>query len=353
VNTESPARGYLRALTPDAGDLPPRMQLMLLISGKRIAQVIYALAKLNVADHLAGGPQTIESLAELTDTDADSLYRVLRCASAVGVFAMEPDGRWALTPAADGLRTSLPDSLRDLVVFGGEDFMWRPYGEIVHSVRTGEPAFDKVFGMTFWKYLEQHPDAAEIFDRGMTGLSRGATRLAGQYDFGRFGRVADVGGGEGFFLAEILKQYPSVRGVLLDRPAAVAGAPAVADKQGVTDRMTVVAGDFFEEVPPDCDAYVLKAVLHDWRNEEARRILQRVRAAMGDNSDARLLVFEMVVGPPNKWDHAPFLDIDMLVKVHGRERTLPEWTDLFQSAGFDLVGEPATGHWACLEGRPR
>lgn len=333
--------------------LPPHVRLLLLTDGKRISRVLHVVAELGVADELADGPLTVAELAARTSTHADSLGRVLRVAAAFGVFAEQQDGRYTLTDMSQALRSDVPGSQRDMVLYNGDEMLWRSYGRLMHTVRTGEPAFEAAYGHGFFAHLEQVPQAGALFDRAMTGMSRATARmLLDSFDFGRFERIADVGGGRGWFLAELLGDHPQVRGTLIDRPAVVEEAHKIFEEAGVTDRVEVVPGDFFEELPAGRDAYVLKAVLHDWDDERAAAILGRIRAALQDRPEGRLLICEFLVGPANQWDRGKLLDLDMLIRFGGRERGEDQWRALLATAGFELVNEPVAGRWAVLECRP-
>lgn len=353
--THSPTRSHqTTAYSPvDLPEIDTRQRLMLLANGQRFSAVVYALAELNIADELAKGPRPVRELAAAVGAEEAALYRLLRCAALVGVFEERTPRSFALTPLAEGLRTDLPDGVRDAVLLDGSDFFWQSFGRILHSARTGRPGFEAARGMPFWEFLEGDDTAGRVFDDAMTTISR---RLGGLYldrvDFSRFPLVADVGGGRGYFLAELVRRTPDVRGVLFDRPQVTRAAAELLTERGVGDRIEVVGGDFFTDpLPRGCDAYVLKTVLHDWPDEKAVQILRRVREAIGD-SQGRLLVLEQVVAPGNTWDTAKFLDVDMLVVMGGRERNLDEWRELLSAAGFALDGDPAVGDWAVLECLP-
>jgi multifunctional cyclase/dehydratase/O-methyltransferase len=186
----------------------------------------------------------------------------------------------------------------------------------------------------------------------MTQMSRATAALfVGQYDFGRFGTIADIGGGNGYFLCELLRAYPDSRGFLVDLPEVVADAPQRFAEAGVGDRAEVIGGDFFGELPTGADAYILKAVLHDWNDPQAVQILRQIRTAMSGRPDARLLICEFLVAPTNQWDRGKLLDLDMLLRFGGRERDLSQWRVLLAEAGFELVNDPVPGRWAVLECR--
>jgi len=313
-----------------------------LINGFRASQAVHVAAVLGLSDRLADGPRaTVELGAEL-GCDAPSLYRLLRALSTVGMYEELPDGRFASTPLGDELRTGRP--LRSWAAFVGRPAVWRAWSALEHSVRTGENAFTSVHGEDVWAYRARHPDEGLAFDAAMTGLSRwGADAMLDAYDFGRYKVVADIGGGHGAVLAAILARHPGVRGILFDQPHVVAGAPALLAEAGVADRCEVVAGDMFEAVPPGADAYALKSILHDWRDDEAVAILRTCRRAM--TPDAAVLILERVLpGPPHGPESAAsaFADLNMLVGPGGQERTRDEYAALLDRAGLRLVGVTST-----------
>ncbi|GGT88637.1 methyltransferase [Actinomadura citrea] len=335
------------------GDLHAQ-RLLYLTCGMRLAAVVSTLAELGVADLTASGPRSVTELATATDTVPDALYRLLRCAASVGILEEQPDGRFASTPLGDGLRADDPYSLLPLVLHSTRSFVTKPFGALAHSIRTGEPATVPTLGTDIWRFFEDNPEDGARFDRTMTTLGRWETeRHLDVVGPERFGRIADIGGGQGHFLAAALRRAPDASGVLFERPYAVKAAAEVLDAQGVAERVTRIAGDFFTDpLPDDCDAYVLKAVLHNWPDERAAELLTAVRGAIGDRREARLFIVEHVVAEGNRWDHAKFLDLDMLVLFGGRERRPGEWRRLLARCGFALVDRPREGHWTVLECRP-
>jgi hypothetical protein len=203
-----------------------------------------------------------------------------------------------------------------------------------------------------WTYRASRPEENAVFDGAMRALSRRAAQaLVEAYDFGRFGVVVDVGGGNGTLLAELLAAYPEMRGVLFDQPHVVAGADEVLRTAGVTDRCEVLGGSFFDGVPPGGDAYLLKAIIHDWGDVESIAILRNCRLVVPE--DGRLLVIERLVGSPNEDPLTKFGDLNMLVSPGGKERTIDEFTALFAAAGFALGAATATpSGLAVIEGLP-
>jgi hypothetical protein len=316
--------------------------LLQLVNGDRVARAIQVAAVLGLADLLEDGPRTSEELAAATGTDADTLYRLLRALASIGVFHEDEGRRFSLTELGDPLRTGAPESIAAWTVFAGEASNRESWGALIDSVRTGENAFRLVYGVDVWEYRAQHPEVGASFDRAMTGHSHlviGSVLAA--YDFGRFGTIVDVGGGNGALLSALLDAYPAMHGVLFDQPHVVAGVD-------LGERGEVVTGSFFESVPDGGDAYLLKWIIHDWEDAEAIAILRTIR-----ERNRPVLVIERFVGPPNENAEAAFVDLTMLVGPGGRERTLDEFAALFEAAGFRLAAAtPTDGPLTVIEGVP-
>jgi hypothetical protein len=195
----------------EPSSIPPPMVLLRMMTGYWPAKALAAAAELGLADLLRDGPRTVASLAEIRNVDAGSLHRLLRALASVGVFAQTEAGSFALTPMADLLRSDRPDSMRALArMYGSEQY--QAWGGLLDSVRDGMPAFDRVFGTSYFAYLAAHPDASSIFNEAMTGWTAQLSgAVAAAYDFSRSGRVVDVGGGTGLLLATILNPDLSSR----------------------------------------------------------------------------------------------------------------------------------------------
>jgi multifunctional cyclase/dehydratase/O-methyltransferase len=328
-------------------------QIAVLGSWNQLGHVIYVLSALAIADHLADGPRTVQHLADVSDSHATALYRILRCAAAFGIMTERDDGTFALADLGEGLRSDRLGGLRPMAMFSGAQHVRLAYTDVMYSVRTGRPAFDRVHGMSFYDYLKAHPERGQDFDRFLAHWSNRLSALfAGRLDLKRFRRVADIGGGDGYFLAALLQQHPDMVGELFDLPDVTNRAVELLRDRGIDRRVTVTGGDFLRDpLPRGCDAYILKSIIHNWQDGEAVTILRRVREAMGA-TDGRLLIIDQIVPSSNAWDHAKVLDIDMLVLFGGRERELPEWEGLFSSAGFTLTSPPAEHGWTVLECRP-
>lgn len=332
--------------------LPPRQQVLGFLYAKWAIGALRAVVEVGVPDALADGPRTVAEIAAATGTEADALYRVLRAVAAAGVLHESVDGRFALTPVSEGLVSGAEGGVRDMFLFASDPMLWRPYENVAHTLRTGQAAFVEAFGTPFYEYTREHPDKAAVLDRAMLqNRYPGMDRILDGFDFGRFRRIADVGGGRGHFLVEVLRRNPGMTGVLADQPHTVAEAKEVLDGSGLADRVTVVPTDFFVEVPSGCDAYFIKNTLHNWDNEHAAVILANIRKAVGD-SGARLLIVENLLRGPGQWDIGKLIDVESLAVLGGRERGLAEWNRLAGQAGFALANDPVPGDVALLEYRP-
>ena len=298
-------------------------------------QAIYVAATLGIADLLVDGPKTVAELATARNADAASLYRVLRALASIGVFIEQDDRTFALTPAAQTLRSDAPHSLRDVAMFWGADWNWQVWGNALYSVRTGKSAWPQIHGEGVFSYFENNPEAGRIFNRAMSSLSGLATdAVLGSYEFTGIETLVDIAGGEGRLLTGTLQAYPKMRGVLFDLPYVIDAARERVAESTVSDRVEFVSGDFFAGVPAGADAYILKSVIHDWDDERALTILKNVKRAM--KPGGRVLLVEAVIADGNKHDFGKLIDLAMLVSPGGKERTRQEYDQLLARAGLKL-----------------
>lgn len=296
------------------------------------AQAIYVAAKLRIADLLASGPKTIAELASESGTHPPTLERLLRTLSTLEMFAPASDGRFRNTPLSEMLRSDHPQSQREGALFLPARFLWLPIGELFESVRTGEPAFRRIFGQPFFEYLAAHPADAAVFNNAMTqGIAWTTPALLEAYDFSRFEQLVDVGGGEGALLRDILVATPRLHGVLFDLPQVVARASEILTGD-IAARCQIVGGNFFDAIPKDADAYLLKGVIHDWPDDDAARILRNTRRAI--RPDGTLLLIEGIVDSTAR--PVGLMELLMLV-IGGRERSEAEFRSLLASVDFSLA----------------
>ena len=326
------------------------------VAGFRDSILVRVAAQLGLADYLKEGAKTSAELSQATDTEADSLYRYLRTLAGLGLLSEGPTkGSFVLTPTGDFLRSDHPQSVRDFVLFAAAEESYRSWGHLLDSLRTGKPSFDTLYGQKYFDYVDGTPAYRHAFDVFMAqGAFLGRAALIAAYDFSSFGRLADIGGGQGAFLAAVLRQNPGLTGVLFDLPPVLQAAQAEWTASGMDDRCAFIGGTFFDSVPPGCDGYVLMRILHDWDDGPALTILQSCRAAM--TATSKLLVCDQVLPaivttPPPAGTNI-YLDLEMLTHLGGRERTEAEFSALFSKAGLRLsrvINVPEAG-LAIVEG---
>lgn len=328
---------------------PPQAVLLGLMNGYRTTQLFHVVAKLGIADLLAGGPKSAEALATAAGAHADTLYRVLRGLVSIGVFTEVGPRQFALTPLADPLRTDHPSSMRAHAIFQGEQ-AYRAWGELLYSVRTGAPAFDHLFGASHFEYLAQHAEAAAVFNATMSAnTARSVASTVSAYAFPASGVVVDIGGGHGALIAAILQANPGLRGVLFDMPHVVEGAAPILEEAGVAERCARVGGDFFSPPLPSGDVYTLRQIIHDWDDERSVIILRHCAQAMA--ADGKVLVIEAIIPPGNEPSRIKFLDLQMLVMTGGQQRTEEEYRQLYAAAGLHLTRViPAGSEFSIVEG---
>jgi O-methyltransferase len=320
-------------------------ELFGLVFGFMRTQAVAVAATLGVADVVPAAGMEVAEVAARVGAHEESLYRLLRYLSTEGVFEEVEPRRFAPTRLSDLLRSDATPTVRwQAIMLGSEHY--RCWADALHSFVTGEPAFERVFGLPFFGYLGEHPDTEERFDRAMAAAAPGRSLRLLEYDWSGVARVADIGGGNGTTLAAVLARNPHLHGVLVDRPTVVEAATEVFAAAGVADRCEVVAGDFFTDELPPADAYVLGRILHDWDDERAAGILRNCRRWLP--ADGRLLLVETVLHDRPDPTLRKLFDLHMLVLLGGKERTEEEWRALLGAEGF----EPRAIVDGLIEARP-
>jgi len=316
--------------------LPPHVRLIQMGRAHIVSRTVDAAAKLGLADQLAPGPKSAAELAGPMHVHAPSLHRLMRTLASLGILTERPEQRFALTNLGEALKTGAPGSARSSLIFSGSPWAQSGWDNLVYSVETGKPGFDKAQGVAFFDYLAQHPEAASLFSEMMVGIhSQEPPAVAAAYDFSTFKTIIDVGGATGNMLAAILANHPGPRGILFDRPHVVSDAPALLDARGLSHRVTIEIGDFFQHVPTGGDAYILSHIIHDWNEDQCLMILGHVRKAT--KPAGRLLIVEMVLASGDAPHPGKILDMVMFSQTGGEERSEAEYGHLLSKAGFRLT----------------
>jgi hypothetical protein len=320
----------------DLRTAPPAEVMRELIYGVWMSQAIAAIADLGVADVLASGPLPINDLAGKVGADPDALRRLLRTLIGKGIFAQRDGGRYELTPLADLLRSDAPVSLAALARFVGSRQHREHWSLLTEAIKTGTSVVPTLRGKSFFDYLDDDPEFAQLFNDAMTSFSEiWIEAVVEAYDFTRYRTIVDVGGGHGRLLAAILASAPNVQGVLYDLPEVIAGATPLLQENHIEERVRLAEGSFFDGVPAG-DAYVLKHIIHDWDDDAAIQILRNVRSAAAVG--AVLLLVEGVIPENTGESFFTLTDMEMLLVNNGRERTAGEYCRLLDEAGFQMIG---------------
>lgn len=303
------------------------------LAGKWVVQAIATAAELELAEHLEQ-PRSLTELASRCRAQPEGLKRLLRVLQLEDLVAYHPhDDRYTLTPVGAALRD---DGLRHLARFVASPSQWHPWVELTHAVQTGQCAFARTHGCDLYEYLARHPAEARLYDDAVDAFTAAqAQALASSSRLTNVRRVIDVGGGRGTFLLELLRRTPQLKGVLFDRPHVVKATAKRFVQAGLQDRVDVIGGDFHESVPPGGDAYVLNHVLHNWNDDQACALLRRCAKAM--SPQGVIFVVDAILLPGPTPDGAAYMDLEMLVLTgHGRERSKPEFRQLYHRAGLRL-----------------
>ena len=339
-------------MTADSEDsiAEARGRLMLMIQGYRASAMIQAAATLGVADAIGQNAKQASDVAREAGAHPDSLKRLLRGLAVLGLAEEVEPGRFRLTEVGEGLRSDAPDSLRRVAMTNATEQSMRVWSNLLHSVKTGETTFDHVMGKTSFDWFAENPEISKGFNLAMSEHTKiVAPTILAVYDFSKFEKIVDLGGGNGTLLAAILKANPGVRGVNLDSAAGAEDAPRYLEKAGVADRCEIVHRDFFESVPEGGNAYIMKSIIHDWNDELATKLLKNCRKVIP--GDGKLLVFEPILPATVDRSEAARLvvmsDLNMLVNTGGRERTEDEFRSLLAGAGFAMTAAiPTHNQWA-------
>jgi len=326
-------------------------QLNRMLLGAALSRALCTVAELGVADHIKpGAPRSAHDLAQATGSHERSLYRVLRFLAGYGLFQETANGEFDHTPLSYVLREDAEGSYRA----GARMFhhLFAAWDGLDHAVRTGEPGFNKVFGMPVFDYVGKHPELGPIVDAGMTCFHGYETEaMLEVYDFSAIDVLADIGGGNGSLIRSVLKRYPKMKGVLFDLGHVVGRAREGLKETGVADRCEVIEGNFFQTIPPGAGAHLFRHIIHDWTDEQCVQILSHCRKVIPQSG--RLLVVECVVPPGNEKSISRDFDMTMMTLPGGMERTAAEFRIVFKKAGFELTSiTPTSTMVSVIEGKP-
>ncbi|MEI5103482.1 methyltransferase [Streptomyces sp. PmtG] len=313
--------------------------------GSLAAQTLRAATRLRVVELIGDKERRAADVAADAGAQPQAMTRLLRALASLGLLEERAPDSFAVTPAGGLLDPGRPDSLATLVSLFAEPTMLRAWEHLDRAVTTGETAFASVFGKDFFAHLKDNPELSAQFNAAMSESTRAsAAQLPGLFGFGRHTKVADIGGGDGTLLSEVLRAHPELSGVVYDTEEGLAQAPRTLERHGLTERCSLVVGDFFQSVPAGADVYLIKSILHDWNDEQAVTILSHCRAVLPPGG--RVLIVEPVMPEVVARENAGLMylsDLNMLVNVGGRERTRTEFAAVCERAGLALTAVTPLG----------
>jgi DNA-binding HxlR family transcriptional regulator/2-polyprenyl-3-methyl-5-hydroxy-6-metoxy-1,4-benzoquinol methylase len=310
----------------------PRQELFKMISGYKTTQALYVAAKLSIADHLIHGPKTADELAKEIGTNPKTLLRLMRHLASLGIFTQDESKKFGLTPLGKLLRDDNHESMRYNAIFAGEE-NYKAFGDLLHTVRTGETGFNHLYGKGHFDWLAEHPEESSTFNKAMAQSLRRLGNPLESYDYSGKHLIVDVGGGRGDLISSIMRVNPSLKGILFDLPQGIGEAQSHLRTKGVADRCQIIPGSFFNSVPEGGDVYVLSRILHDWPDDKAAAILANCRKAIKE--DGILLIRDSVLS--DRDELGSMQDVTMMIMTGGEERTESDWKNLLHSTGFLLA----------------
>jgi O-methyltransferase domain/Dimerisation domain len=319
----------------DAAGAQQHDRMLQMITGFWVTQIVHAVAKYRIADELAQGPATAAEIASRRSIHPEATARLLRACASLGLVTWEAPSRFTGTALLDTLRRDTPGSLWGAAISQAAPGHWLPWGNFVEAISTGERQTVATLGGELWQHYAKMPAEAEAFTASMSGLTAMiAEDAATVIDIGSSRIAVDVGGAAGALVHALMLGNPTLRGIVLDLPNVVPDAVAAAARLGLEQRFSGICGDFFVSVP-EADLYLLKFILHDWNDASCVQILENCRRGM--LAGGQIAVIELQIGPMNEPGLAPLMDLNMLVMLTGRERTLSEYRALFAAAGLNLA----------------
>lgn len=327
--------------------------LLDLLCGMMRTQAIHHAARLGIAELVKDGPKSIFELAEATGTHAPSLSRLLRALASIDIFTEVAPECFAQTSLSSFLLPDVPGSMYPIALLHGDDWQWHVWEGFASSLQTGQPAFRNLFGTDMWQYFAgENPAAGQRFQDAMTGLSEQVNKAiaTATYDFASVDTIVDVGGGEGTLLETLLTVHPTIRqGILFDHPSVIAKAQARLATSAFADRYAFESGDFFKDVLPAADVYLMKQIIKDWNDEQCIQILSNCRRSM--KPGGRVLVVEIVLLPGKGTSQEKFIDLQLMALLPGQERYGAQFRRLFEAAEFRLTNIiPTASPYSILEG---
>jgi SAM-dependent methyltransferase len=294
-----------------------------------LIQAIYVATKLNIADCIGDKEYEINDLSQTIGACKDNLYRLLKVLSSYGIFKETNEMTFINTEYSNMMRKEYPESVYDLILWEVGTLTWKSLEGLDQCVLNGETAFDKAFGMSFFKYLDQNQNHKRALHNALNAFNKISNPSIKQsYDFSKFNKILDIGGGQGELIIDIQEKYSNAECMLFEHEETISQLSSII-KQGIN----VFTGDFFTDELPEADCYILKLILHDWNNDQCIKLLKNCNRTL--SKGGKLLIMEPAIidGSPYKL-FSQMLDLDMMILTGGKERTPEEYNTILNASGF-------------------
>jgi hypothetical protein len=313
--------------------------------GYIVSQCIYTVAKLSVADIIGDGSKSISELSRICQADEDYLYRIMRLLGNQDIFTEHGQKVFSNNETSHYLRSDVEHTFRDFsILINAVPCPFPAISRLHDCVKSGKIPFDEYYGEPVFNHVAKNAELASLLDAAMLSAHTMASNsLLESYSLDRYATFADIGGGSGEATTKVLKRYPHINAVVFDLPHVIERTGMRLRDDGLSDRCTLVGGDFFRSIPVEADLYFMRQILHDWTHDQSVTILKNLRASAKPGS--RLLVSDCVVNEQPKNENTPFYDLLMLYITGGRERTVSEFEAIFDQSGFRLTNIVDTGFW--------
>jgi hypothetical protein len=322
---------------------PARNSMSQMLNGYLVTQMLYSAGSLRLADLLSDGPLAIEDLARLSGTLPNPLYRLMRALAGLGIFQELEGDLFAINPVAEYLQERHPRSLLPFALSYGQPWWWKSAGGLLESIKSGETSFDRGYGQSLFEFLEQEPEAAEIFNNNMRASTSSMIEdIFELYDFSSAGLIVDIGGGHGGLTEAIITNYRENSAVIFDLPSVISEGKKRFKAIEISAQIKFISGSFFDYIPSGGDLYCLKDILHDWNDEQSLNILHNCRKAIG--AGGKLCIIERIIPEMNEPSPGKLIDIVMLILTGGRERTKAEYSELLTQADFKVTRIQTSQH---------
>jgi hypothetical protein len=283
---------------------------------------VFTGCKTELFDFVQLGCNTVSGLCKKMQMKPEPLNALLQSLVFQG-FLSETENIFLLTKKGAQLTESHQHSYKYACMLWGDEHL-SSWQNAEFTLKTGQPAFEKLYGMAFFNYLKQKPEKLNIYHRAMAEYARDDYQnIAQALDFSKHTKLTDIGGSTGSLLKLLASKYPKLQLRLAERPEVLNLIPN-------NQPFEKIPCDFFQKIPQGSDALILSRILHDWPDAKASQILSNCRKALP--SGGSLYVIENFSDEIP--DGAHLLTLNMRLMTGGFERSKQKYLELLKTNDF-------------------